>query len=42
MVNEKKVSEQELEPLINYYNENQEKITNLINVLIQQVQVYYL
>lgn len=33
MVNEKKVSEQELEPLINYYNENQEKITNLINGL---------
>lgn len=33
MVNEKKVSEQELEPLINYYNGNQEKITNLINGL---------
>ena len=33
MVNEKKVSEQELEPLIKYYNENQEKITNLINGL---------
>ncbi|MBS4973552.1 MAG: hypothetical protein KHZ55_05175 [Clostridium celatum] len=33
MVNEKKVSEQELEPLINYYNENQEKIKNLINGL---------
>lgn len=33
MVNEKKVSEQELEPLINYYNKNQEKITNLINGL---------
>ena len=33
MVNEKKVSEQELEPLINYYNENQEKLKNLINGL---------